>query len=85
LAEAIPPMTVAKEPGHRGEHEVSVKTIAQGRSGVSGEPVVTMLVWFFHFPREAAGAMGTRLSLRPLIFEDRTLKAKTRVNARRDR
>ena len=21
LAEAIPPMTVAKEPGHRGEHE----------------------------------------------------------------
>jgi hypothetical protein len=32
-AEAIPPMTVAKEPGHRGEHEVTVKTIAQGRPG----------------------------------------------------
>jgi hypothetical protein len=61
---------VAKEPGHRGEHEVNVKTIAQGRLGYSGEPVVTMLVWFFHFPREAAGATGTRLSLRPLIFRE---------------
>ena len=27
--------TVAKEPGHRGEHEVTVKTIAQGRPDVS--------------------------------------------------
>src|ERR1700730_3248006 len=35
---------VAKEPGHRGEHEVTVKTIAQGRPGCCGEPVVTMLV-----------------------------------------
>jgi hypothetical protein len=26
---------VAKEPGHRGEHEVTVKTIAQGRPDVS--------------------------------------------------
>jgi len=34
--------------GHRGEHEVTVKTIAQGRLGSSGEPVVTMLVWFFY-------------------------------------
>src|SRR3984893_13701098 len=25
----------------------TVKTIAQGRPGYSGEPVVTMLVWFF--------------------------------------
>ena len=40
-------MTVAKKPGHRGEHGAAVKTIVQGRSGVSGEPVVTMLVCFF--------------------------------------
>jgi len=33
FAEAIPQATVAKEPGHRGEHEVTVKTIAQGRLG----------------------------------------------------
>jgi hypothetical protein len=38
--------TVAKEPGHRGEHEISCKTIAQGRPGQSGGPVVTMLVCF---------------------------------------
>ena len=38
--------TVAKKPGHRGEHVISVKTIAQGRPGVTGEPVVTMLVCF---------------------------------------
>ena len=32
---------VAKKPGHQGEHEAAVKTIAQGRPGCSGEPVVT--------------------------------------------
>ena len=31
------------------------------------EPVVTTLVCSVHFAREAAGAAGTRLSLRPLI------------------
>jgi hypothetical protein len=30
--------------------------------------VVTMLVCFSHFAREAAGAASTRLSLRPLFF-----------------
>src|ERR1700690_93141 len=32
--------TVAKEPDHRGEHEVSRKTIARGMPGVSGVTVV---------------------------------------------
>jgi hypothetical protein len=41
--------TVARKPGHRGEHEVNVKTIAQGRLDCFGTPVVTTLVWFFHF------------------------------------
>jgi hypothetical protein len=36
----------------------TVKTIAQGRPGVSGEPVVTTLVCLLHFAREAAGAHG---------------------------
>jgi hypothetical protein len=57
--------TVAKEPGHRGEHEVIVKTIAQGRPDCFGEPVVTALVCFFNSAREAMGAASTRLSLRP--------------------
>ena len=50
----------------------TVKTIAQGRPDCSGEPVVTMLVWFPSFPREAAGATGTRLSLRPRFRGERT-------------
>ena len=36
LAENIPPMTVAKKPAHRGELEVSRKTIARGRPGCFG-------------------------------------------------
>ena len=42
-----PQATVAKEPGHRGEHGISVKTIAQGMPVDCGVPVVTMLVCFF--------------------------------------
>ena len=34
---------------------------------IPSEPVVTMLVCFSTFAREAAGAVGTRLSLRPLF------------------
>jgi hypothetical protein len=30
----------------------------------------------FKFPREAAGASGTRLSLRPLIFRGQEVQAK---------
>ena len=45
-AEAIPPATVAKEPVHRPEHAIRVKTIAQGRPDQFGEPVVIMLVCF---------------------------------------
>src|SRR5258708_27011481 len=47
----------------------TVKTIAQGRPGESGGPVATTLVCYQHFAHEAAGAAGTRLSLRPLFFE----------------
>src|SRR3989442_3274674 len=32
LAGSVPPATVATKPAHRGEHEVSRKTIAQGMS-----------------------------------------------------
>src|SRR6266436_801119 len=37
-----------KKRGHRGEREVSRKTIARGMPGRSGVTVVTMLVCFFH-------------------------------------
>jgi hypothetical protein len=39
--------TVSNKPGHRGDHEVSRKTIARGCRVISGEPVVTMLGCLF--------------------------------------
>src|SRR5947209_5474176 len=42
-----PQATVAKEPGRRGEHRISRRTIAQGRPDCFGKPVVTTLVRFF--------------------------------------
>jgi len=36
LAGGIPPVTVAKKPAHRGEHEVSRKAIAWGKPGCFG-------------------------------------------------
>ena len=47
----------------------TVKTIARGMPGVSGVTVVTMLVCYFYFARETAGASSARHSLRPLNFE----------------
>ena len=57
--------------GHRGEREVSRKTIARGMPGETGVTVVTMLVCFIYFAREAAGALGARHSPRPLFSERR--------------
>src|ERR1700722_1902431 len=57
-----------KSPVTKESPKETVKTIAQGMPGDSGVTVVTMLVCFLHFAREAAGASGTRRSLRPLIF-----------------
>src|SRR6478609_386195 len=39
--------TVSNKPGHRGEHEVSRKTIARGMPGCSGVTVVTTLGCLF--------------------------------------
>src|SRR6516164_8903685 len=64
----IAPMTEAKKPGLRGERAGNRKTIARGMPDRFGVPVVTTLVWFLSFPREASGAPGIRHSLRPLSF-----------------
>src|SRR5690242_15201421 len=58
-------MTVARKPGHREEHEVSRKTIAQGKP-----ELLRLNLW--SYPRAFCctgpmGATGTRLSLHPLI------------------
>src|SRR5258708_8856538 len=44
-------MTVANKPGHRGEHEATVKTIARGMLGVSGVTVVTNARVYYHYTR----------------------------------
>ena len=62
----------------------TVKTIAQGRPDVTGGPVVTTLVCYFYFAREAAGAAGTRLSLRPLFLEGQGFLQQLGRNARRE-
>src|SRR6476469_413269 len=65
-------MTVTTRTRRREERGISRKTIARGMPGNSGVPVVTTLVCFFYFAREAMGALGTRHSLRPLLSEART-------------
>jgi hypothetical protein len=64
--------TVARKPGHRGERDISRKTIARGMPGDSGVTVVTTLVCYLHTAHEATGASGARHSLRPLISESGT-------------
>ena len=71
--------TVSNKHGHRGEREVSRKTIAQGMPGRSGVTVVTTLGCLFPFGPEAAGASGARHSLRPLMSEGQTF-AKPRAH-----
>ena len=60
---------MAKSPVTGESTKETVKTIACGNAGCSGGPVVTTLVCFLHFAREAAGAAGTRHSPRPLLGE----------------
>jgi hypothetical protein len=59
------PATVANKPGHRGEREVTVKTIARGMPGDSGVTVVTNARAIYHTTR-GCGRIGARHSLLPL-------------------
>src|SRR6266436_5364829 len=67
-----------KKRGHRGEREVNRKTIARGMPGRSGVTAVTNSYAFF-IAYEAAGALGTRHSLRPLFSERRNDFSKPRA------
>jgi hypothetical protein len=70
--------TVAKEPGHRGEHEVTVKTIARGKPGELAEPVVTMLVCFVLFRTRGCGC-GHAPGFPCALCFSRVLHAQTRA------
>jgi hypothetical protein len=74
--------TVSNKHGHRGEHEVSRKTIARGMPGNSGVTVVTNSCVCF-FTHEAAGALGIRHSLRPLLSRGANGSCKTSGASRR--
>src|SRR5258708_24343308 len=63
--------TVARKPGHRGEHEENRKTIAQGMPVETGEPVEDYRILCGHgcighpaFPAPSS----SRVALRPLTF-----------------
>jgi len=59
----------------------TVKTIAQGRPGVSGEPVVDLLVCFFISHARLRVRCRARLSLRPFLEGH---SCKTRAPSRRE-
>src|SRR6476620_3294519 len=77
-------MTVSNKPGHRGEHEVSRKTIARGMPVRSGVTVVTTLGCLF------LSAPRLRRIKRPAFpapsdFREREIVANLGRMARRDR
>src|SRR5204862_6972601 len=61
-------MTVSNKPGHRGEREVSRKTIARGMPGRSGVTVVTTLVCFTLFRTRGFGRIERPAFPAPSVF-----------------
>src|SRR5260370_42212641 len=76
--------TVSNKPGHRGEREVSRKTIARGMPGDFRCDRGDYARVLFYFARETAGASRARHSLRPLISGDGTYLANLAQGMRRD-
>ena len=64
---------MSNKPGHRGEREVSRKTIARGMPGDFRCDRGDYARVLFYFAREAAGPLSARHSLRPLFIEARTV------------
>ena len=67
LAGNIPQDSGGYMPGHRGEHEAAVKTIAQGRPDCLRWTCMLVCVFLCTFAHETAGAVRIRLSLHPLL------------------
>src|SRR6266568_4574039 len=68
-----------KKRGHRGEREVSRKTIARGMPGRSGVTVVTTLVCFVLFRTRGCGRIGRPAFPAPSDLRRRDIKGKTRA------
>src|SRR5881396_4285620 len=73
-------MTVSNKPGHRGEREVSRKTIARGMPGRSGVTVVTTLVCFVFYRTRGCGRIARPAFPAPSDFQGRMVFAKTRTH-----
>ena len=78
-------MTVSNKPGHRGEHEVSRKTIARGMPGETGVTVVTTLVCFVLFRTRGRGRIGRPAFPAPSILLGEQFLQKLGRIAPRDR
>jgi hypothetical protein len=77
--EATPLATVTNKPDRRGEHEVTVKTIARGIPGESGVTVVTTLVCFFTFYTRGCGRIKRPAFPAPSDWEGKEFQSKTRA------
>src|SRR5260370_33965521 len=61
-------MTVSNKCGHRGEREISRKTIARGMPGETGVTVVTTLVCFILFRTRGCGCIAHPAFPAPSVF-----------------
>src|SRR5260370_37832000 len=77
--------TVSNKPGHRGEREVSRKTIARGMPGETGVTVVTMLVCFVLFRTRGCGCIERPAFPAPSDFSGAKFLPKLGRIAPRDR
>src|SRR2546430_5175763 len=68
-----PQVTVANKPAHRGERDISRKTIAQGMSECFRCPVCSCAPTVQFLAHETAGAARTRHSLRPRFSREATV------------
>jgi hypothetical protein len=84
LAKAIPQATVTTKPDHRGERDISCKTIARGMPDDFGEPVVTNSCAFLFCMRDC-GCIERPAFPAPLIFRCALHDENSRGDARRDR
>src|SRR5258707_3302529 len=80
-----PRMTVAKEPGHRGERDISRKTIACGNAGRSGVLVVTRVRSTNTKCTRDRGCSGHPAFPTPFCFPGRKIHQRLGRTAPRDR
>jgi len=72
-----------KSPALRGPRSKPLKPIARGMPGETGVTVVTTLVWFLFFPREAAGACERPAFPAPSFFRGERMMAQPGRDSRR--